>query len=147
MFAQKTIYGLSQSPRVWHQRFTDYVITLSFSHSICDLALFIYRRGKDMAYILVYVDDIILAASSNVLRQSIISKLSSEFDMKDLGPLSYFLGISVTRHSEGLFLSQKKYVKEIIERACTSSCKPFTTPVDTKTKLNSAPYQVIRIVI
>jgi hypothetical protein len=56
-----------------------------------------------MAYIPLYVDDIILAASSAALRQSTMSKLGSEFAMKDLGPLSYFLGISVTRHSRGIF--------------------------------------------
>ena len=62
-----------------------------------------------MAYLLLYVDDIILTASSDKLHQSIISRLSSEFAMKDLGHLSYFLGIAVTRHAGGLFLSQKKY--------------------------------------
>lgn len=61
-----------------------------------------------MAYILLYVDDIILTTSSDSLRENIMSKLSSEFAMKDLGPLGYFLGISVTRHSGGIFLSQKK---------------------------------------
>jgi hypothetical protein len=57
-----------------------------------DHSLFIYHHGNDIAYILLYVDDIILAASSNTLRQSIMAQLSSEFAMKDLGPLSYFFG-------------------------------------------------------
>ena len=61
-----------------------------------------------MAYILLYVEDIILTASSDEFRQSIITLLSSEFAMKDLGQLSYFLGIAVTHHAGGLFLSQKK---------------------------------------
>jgi len=63
-------------------------------------------------------------------------KLNSEFSMKDLGPLSYFLGISVTRHSVGIFLSQHKYTEEIFERVVMSSCKPISTPVDTKAKLS-----------
>ena len=79
--------------------------TLGFSHNISDNSLFIYHQGNDMAYILLYVDNSILVASSAALRQSIMSKLGSEFAMKDLGPLSYFLGISVTRHSGGIFLS------------------------------------------
>ncbi|KAJ9536884.1 hypothetical protein OSB04_029617 [Centaurea solstitialis] len=135
---KKSLYGLKQAPRAWYQRFADYVTTLGFTHSISDHSLFIYRRGKDMAYILLYVDDIILVASSDALRQSIMSKLGSEFAMKDLGPLSYFLGISVTRHSGGLFLSQKKYAKEILERAGMSSSKPSPTPVDTKAKLSAS---------
>lgn len=66
-----------------------------------------------------------------------MSRLSSEFVMKDLGPLSYFLGIAVTRHAGGLFLSQTKYAEEIIERAGMASCKPSPTPVDTGSKLSS----------
>ncbi|KAK4339011.1 hypothetical protein RND71_040473 [Anisodus tanguticus] len=67
-------------------------------------------------------DDIILTASSDAIRQSIMTMLSSEFAMKDLGPLSYFLGIAVNRHSDRLFLSQRNYAAEIIERAGMSSC-------------------------
>jgi hypothetical protein len=135
---KKSLYGLKQAPRAWYQRFTDYVATLGFSHSTSDHSLFIYHHGNDTAYILLYVDDIILTASSDALRDCIMSKLSSEFAMKDLGPLSYFLGISVTKHPGGLFLSQRKYAKEIIERAGMSSCKPSPTPVDTKAKLSGS---------
>ncbi|MCI24622.1 copia protein, partial [Trifolium medium] len=97
-----------------------------------------------MAYLLLYVDDIILTTSSETLRQSIISLLSSEFAMKDLGHLNYFLGIAVTRHSQGLFLSQKKYAEEILTRAGMSSCKSCPTPIDTKPKMSathSIPYE------
>jgi len=78
---------------------------------------------------------IILSASSDELRQSIIFLLSSEFAIKDLGPLSYFLGILVTRHTSGLCFSQKKYVVEIIDCVGMSPCKPSPTLVDTKMKL------------
>ncbi|KAK4338230.1 hypothetical protein RND71_042717 [Anisodus tanguticus] len=97
-----------------------------------------------MAYILLYVDDIILTASSDTLRKSIMMLLNSEFAMKDLGPLSYLLGIAVTRHAGGLFLSQKKYAEEIIEHVGMSSCKSYPTPIDTKSKLiakSSTPYK------
>ncbi|XP_060182043.1 uncharacterized mitochondrial protein AtMg00810-like [Lycium barbarum] len=110
----------------------------------CDNSLFIYRKGTDMAYILLYVDDIILTASSNALHLSIKGLLSSEFAMKDLGPLNYFLGIAVSRHKGGMFLSQRKYAEQIIERAGMSSCKSSPTPVDTKEKVSatsSATYE------
>lgn len=81
---------------------------MGFPHSISDHSLFIYHNGNDMAYILIYIDDIIITASSDSLREYIMSKPSSEFAMKDLGPLSYFLGISLTRNLRGIFLSQKK---------------------------------------
>ena len=90
-----------------------------------------------MSYLLFYVDDILLIASSDEFRQSIISLLSLEFSMKDLGHLSYFLGIAVTLHAGCSFLSQNKYATEIIERAGMSSCKVSPSPVDTKLKLSS----------
>ncbi|XP_057432530.1 uncharacterized mitochondrial protein AtMg00810-like [Lotus japonicus] len=64
--------------------------------------------------------------------------LASEFAMKDLGPLSYFLGIAVTRHAGGLFLSQSTYARDIIARAGMASCNPSATPVDTKQKLSTS---------
>jgi len=76
---RKSLYGLKQAPRAWYKRFADYVSTLGFTHSTSDHSLFIYRQGNHMAYILLYVDDIILAASSDTLRRSIIALLSSEF--------------------------------------------------------------------
>ncbi|XP_022014482.1 uncharacterized mitochondrial protein AtMg00810-like [Helianthus annuus] len=66
-----------------------------------------------------------------------MSRLAAEFAMKDLGPLSHFLGIHVRRQGNQMFLSQQVYAKEIIERAGMSSCKPVPTPVDTKPKLGS----------
>ena len=134
---RKSLYGLKQAPRAWYKRFADFVLSLGFTNSRMDNSLFIYRKGSEMAYLLLYVDDIILTASSNALRCSIMSLLSSEFAMKDLGPLNYFLGIAVTRHKGGLFLSQRKYAEEIIDRAGMSTCKPSQTPVDTKPKVGA----------
>ncbi|GKF51068.1 ribonuclease H-like domain-containing protein, partial [Tanacetum coccineum] len=91
--------------------------------------------GMDTAYLLLYVDDIVLTASSEILLQQIIRSLHQEFSMTDLGPLNYFLGIYVTRDSFGLFLSQKKYAIEILERAHMVNCNPSRTPVDTESKL------------
>lgn len=134
---RKSLYGLKQAPRAWYQRFADFVATIGFTHSKSDHSLFIYCRGIDIAYILLYVDDIILTTSSDALRCSIISLLSAEFAMKDLGQLSYFLGIAVTRTNNGLFLSQQKYAEEILERAGMTACKPCPTPIDTKGKLSA----------
>ena len=141
---KKSLYGLKQPPRAWYKRFADFAFTIGFSHSKSDHSLFIYRKGNDMAYILLYVDDIILTAASDALRRSIKSLRASEFAMKDLGTPSYFLGLAVTHHPGGLFLSQRKYASEIIERTGMTSCKPTATPVDTKSKLSTSsgsPYK------
>ncbi|GJY55059.1 ribonuclease H-like domain-containing protein [Tanacetum coccineum] len=93
------------------------------------------NHGSEVAYLLIYVDDIILTASSPVLLQQIVDSLHKEFDMTDLGALNYFLGISVVRHPTRLFLSQKKYARQLLERAHMVNCNPSRTPIDTDSKL------------
>nr|XP_043638001.1 uncharacterized mitochondrial protein AtMg00810-like [Erigeron canadensis] len=115
------------APRACYQRFTDYVTRLGFHHSSSDHSLFIYNRGMDMAYILLYVDDIIMVTLSSKLKQNFMSHLSAEFAMKDQGPLSYFLGVSVTRSSDGLFLSQSRYAHDILHQAMMQDCNPVST--------------------
>ncbi|GKC66374.1 ribonuclease H-like domain-containing protein [Tanacetum coccineum] len=132
---QRSLYGLKQAPRAWFQRFSSYITRVSFHHSRCDSSLFIYGQGTDTAYFLLYVDDIVLTASSQDLLQHIIRSLHQEFSMTDLGSLNYFLGISVTWDSSGIFLSQKKYALEILERAGMVHCNSSRTPVDIESKL------------
>ncbi|GJS79607.1 ribonuclease H-like domain-containing protein [Tanacetum coccineum] len=134
---QRSLYGLKQAPRAWFQRFASYITRVGFHQSRCDNSLFIFHQGKDTAYLLLYVDDIVLTASSSDLLHRIISSLHQEFAMTDLGSLNYFLGISVTRDSSGMFLSQKKYAVEILERAGMVNCNPSRTPVDTESKLGT----------
>ncbi|GJX35907.1 ribonuclease H-like domain-containing protein [Tanacetum coccineum] len=110
---QKLLYGLKQT------------LELGFSDF----------PGPDTAYLLLYVDDIILTASSTGLLQRIISSLHSEFSMTDLGPINYFLGISATRTPTGMFLSQLKYAIEILERANMLKCNPCKTLINTEKKL------------
>ncbi|GJS88474.1 ribonuclease H-like domain-containing protein [Tanacetum coccineum] len=134
----RSLYGLKQAPRAWFQRFAAYAARVGFLHSRCDSSLFIYRQGSDTAYLLLYVDDIVLTASSTALLQRIIASLHAEFSMTDLGPLNYFLGVFVTRNTSGMFLSQQKYATEVLERAGMLTCNPCRTPVDTDSKLAAA---------
>jgi len=85
--------------------------------------------------LLLYVDDIILTASSSALLLRVIAALQTDFPMKDLGPLHHFLGIAVERRPVGLFLHQRTYVLDIIDRAGMSGCKPCSTTVDLQSKL------------
>ncbi|GJT39870.1 ribonuclease H-like domain-containing protein [Tanacetum coccineum] len=91
--------------------------------------------GSQVAYLLIYVDDIILTASCPALLQQIIGSLNNEFDMTDLGTLNYFLGISTHRTPTGFFLSQKKYALQLLEHAHMVTCNPSQTFVDTESKL------------
>ncbi|GJT47777.1 ribonuclease H-like domain-containing protein [Tanacetum coccineum] len=132
---QRSLYGLKQTPRAWFQHFAGYATRARFYHSRCDSYLFNYRQGSQVAYLLIYVDDIILTASSPALLQQIIDSLHNEFNMTDLGALNYFLGISADRNSTGLFLSQNKYALQLLKRAHMVHCNPSRTPVDTESKL------------
>jgi hypothetical protein len=134
---QRSLYGLKQAPRAWHQRFATYLRQLGFKPSATDASLFIYKDGDNIAYLLLYVDDIVLTASSSTLLRRITERLSSEFAMTDLGALHHFLGISVTRSTNGLFLSQRQYAVELLQRAGMSECHPTSTPVDSKSKLSA----------
>ncbi|GJT02733.1 zinc finger, CCHC-type containing protein [Tanacetum coccineum] len=98
-----------------------------------------YQEMKlaEVAYLLIYVDDIALTTSSMNLLQHIISSLHKEFDMTDLGALNYLLGNSVTRDSTDMFLSQKKYALELLDRAYMANCNPTRTSVYMESKLGS----------
>ncbi|GJY40050.1 copia protein [Tanacetum coccineum] len=133
---KKSLYGLKHASRARYQRFVDFVSSIGFVHNKCDRSLFIYNNNQDVACLLLYVDDIILVTSTVALWTSLISLSAREFVMKDHGPLSSFLGVLVTRHSHGLFLSQQNYARYIISRVGMSSCNPVHTPVDTKGKLS-----------
>jgi hypothetical protein len=91
----KSLYGLKQAPRAWYSWFATYITSLGFVEAKSDTSLFIFRRGTDTVYMLLYVDNIVLTASSVALLQQTISALKQEFTMKDLGPLHHFLGVSV----------------------------------------------------
>ena len=98
-FLNKSLYGLK------HSRFASYITSLGFTEAKSDTSLLIYCHGSDMTFLLLYVDDIVLTASSMSFLQRIITTLRQEFSMTDMGSLHHFLGVSVQRHRDSLFLS------------------------------------------
>nr|XP_040251898.1 uncharacterized mitochondrial protein AtMg00810-like [Aegilops tauschii subsp. strangulata] len=93
--------------------------------------------GANTAYLLLYVDDIILTVSVPDLLQRLTARLRDEFVLKDLGPLHYFLGIEVVRRTDSFFLHQQKYAHKLLKRASMLNCKPAPTAVDTKAKVSA----------
>jgi hypothetical protein len=132
---KKSLYTLKQAPRAWYNWFASFLLLLGFVEAKSDTFLFVFRRGSDTVYLLLYVDDIILTASSTELLRRTISALQREFAMKDLGSLHHFLGITVERRPDKLFLHQCTYTLDILKRAVMTDCKPCLTPVDLKAKL------------
>ncbi|XP_021321820.1 uncharacterized protein LOC110437640 [Sorghum bicolor] len=91
-----------------------------------------------MAYLLLYVDDMIISASTTALLRHIIARLHDAFAVKDMGPVRHFLGINVQRTAAGFFLSQSSYAEDLLERAGMADCKPVDTPADAKPKASTA---------
>lgn len=104
-----------------------------------DTLLFVFHRGTEIAYLLLYVDDIVLTTSSPTLLRQIIQALQLEFSMKDLGSLHHFLGMRVQPVVGGGFLlSRRQYMLDILDRAGMAECRSCSTPVDTNPKVLAA---------
>jgi hypothetical protein len=129
---QRALYGLKQAPRAWFDRFSTFLIDYGFLCSSVDSSLFMFNTGKHTLILLVYVDDIILTGSCSTLLAAFVSQLSTQFSIKDLGPLNYFLGVQVQRFSGGIFLSQSKYMSDLLHHTTMLDCKPVATPMASK---------------
>jgi hypothetical protein len=124
----RSLYGLKQAPRAWHARLSSVLGSLGFSPSVTDTSLFVLRRSDITVYLLIYVDDIIVLSSTAAAIPKLISQLCSEFSVKDLGVLHYFLEIEVSSSSSGsLLLRERKYALELLTRARMLKCTHVTT--------------------
>lgn len=133
----KSIYGLKQSPRAWHAKFSTALETLGFSKSSADSSLYV-RFGKiEKLAVLIYVDDLIITGDNIDSINQFKKQLQHRFPVKDMGPLKYFLGIEMATSSKGLFLNQRKYIMDLLEDTNMVHTKPVATPLDSKLKLNS----------
>jgi histone deacetylase 1/2 len=132
----KALYGLKQAPRAWYARLCSKLVQLGFVPSKADTSLFHYNKNGYSLFVLVYVDDIIVASSSQKATDKLLKDLQDDFALKDLGDLHYFLGIEVRRTQEGLVMSQQKYASDILTRAGMRNCKPVDTPLSTSEKLS-----------
>jgi hypothetical protein len=103
----KALYGLKQAPRAWFSQLSTKLLQLGFYASKVNTSLFIYSSGKVQIFLLIYVNDIIVAISSNFVVAALLNDVRSKFFLKDLGPLSYLLGIEVWPCVDGLVLTRK----------------------------------------
>jgi hypothetical protein len=113
------------------------LVSLGFVQAKPDTSPFVYHHDVDTAYLLLYVDNIVLTTSSLKLLQCTTTALQQQFAMKDIDPLHHFLGVSVEQRSDDLFLHQRQYTRDILERASMSDYKPYSTSVDTQAKVSS----------
>lgn len=136
---RKALYGLKQSPRAWFGRFTSVMRSAGYKQSQGDHTLFIkHSASGGVTILLVYVDDIIVTGADKIEQENLKKKLEAEFEVKSLGRLKYFLGIEVAHSSQGIFISQQKYITDLLEETGKSGCKPASTPIDPNHKLGES---------
>lgn len=132
----KALYGLKQAPRSWFHKLSVALKSLGFLSAKSDTSLFMRFSPTFKIYVLVYVDDIIITGSSSSEISSLISCLNNKLSLKDLGSLHYFLGIEVLNNPDGsLFLSQSKYIQDLLHKANMLESNPQPTPMTSGLKL------------
>jgi len=132
---KKSLYGLKQSPRAWFGKFSEVVQKFGLTKSNCDHSVFYRQSAVGIILLVVYVDDIVITGSDYAGISSLKLFLHSMFHTKDLGQLKYFLGIEVSRSKKGIFLSQRKYILDLLEETGKSAAKPCSTPMIPNTQL------------
>lgn len=133
----RALYGLKQAPRAWFERFSSVVCAAGFSPSDHDPALFIHVSDHGRTLLLLYVDDMLITGDDLEYIAFVKQCLSEQFMMSDLGPLSYFLGIEVTNTEDGYYLSQHRYIDDLITRSGLTDTKTATTPMELHVQLRS----------
>ena len=133
---KKALCGLKQAPRHWYARLDKYLQDKGFKKGYVDRNLYIKHEGDDLLIVLVYVDDIIFGCTNNSSVQWFANSMQSEFEMSMIGELSYFLGLQISQKPEGLFLSQEKYLKEMLKKFQMEDSNPMSTPIVSGCKLS-----------
>ncbi|GJT13874.1 retrovirus-related pol polyprotein from transposon TNT 1-94 [Tanacetum coccineum] len=133
---EKALYGLKQAPRAWYDMLSSFLISQDFSKSSVDPTLFIYRDGKELLLVQIYVDDIIFVASIPELCDLFSKIMCLKFKMLMMGKISFYLGLQISQSPRGIFINQSKYTLESLKKYSFDSCNPVDTPMVEKSKLD-----------
>jgi hypothetical protein len=133
---RKALYGLRQTPRAWNAKLDSTLQRMSFEQSPHEAA--VYRRGNGGNVLLVgiYVDDLVITGTKDAEVMTFKEEMKVIFQMSDLGPLSFYLGIEVHHVDSGITLRQTTYAKRVVELAGLTDCNPALTPIEEKLKLS-----------
>ena len=129
---KKSLYGLKQSPRQWYKRFDLFMVKQRYTRSNFDHSVY-FRKLRDgsFLYLLLYVDDMLIASKSKVEIDKLKAQLSAEFDMKDLGEARKILGMEIKRDWKRgtVCLTQTQYLKKVLQRFGMSFSKANKTEI------------------
>lgn len=127
---RKSLYGLKQAARSWNSKLNKSLSLNGFTQSESDDCLFVRKVGSQRIYIVCHVDDMIFASTSNALIDETYKKLSSIFEMKDLGEVHDFLGVEIYKTTDGFAINQSKYITKIASELGVADSKPQKYPID-----------------
>ena len=121
---KKSIYGLKQASRQWYLKFDQVISNFGFKENIVDQCIHHKFKESRLIFLVLYVDDILLASDDMVLLLDTKSLLSKNFEMKDLGEASFVIGIQIQRdRTRGILgLSQKPYIDKVLDRCGMKNC-------------------------
>ena len=131
---KRSLYGLKQAPQAWFNKFCSTLLQFSFKQSAYDSSLFFCKTSLDIVLLMVYVDDIVITGMDSTLITQLQHHLQASFHMKDLGPLTYFLGLEVYTESSGIFFNQYKYTQDLISLVGLQDAYFVDTPMEVNTK-------------
>ncbi|KAL5858701.1 hypothetical protein ACOSQ3_006159 [Xanthoceras sorbifolium] len=128
---KKSIYGLKQASRQWYLKFHNVISSFGFVENIMDQCIYQKVSGSKICFLVLYVDDILLATNDKGLLHEVKQFLSENFDMKDMGEASYVIGIKIRRDRfQGILgLSQETYINKVLERFRMKDCSPSVAPI------------------
>ncbi|GJR47840.1 putative ribonuclease H-like domain-containing protein [Tanacetum coccineum] len=132
---EKALYGLHQAPRAWYETLSTYLMDNGFLRGQIDKTLFIKRVKSNILLVQVYVDDIIFGSTKKALCTEFEKLMHKKFQMSSIGELTFFLGLQVTQKDDEIFISQDKYVNEILKKFGFSTVKIASTPIETSKPL------------
>ncbi|KAL5849177.1 hypothetical protein ACOSQ4_007190 [Xanthoceras sorbifolium] len=133
---KKALYGLKQAPRAWYERLTHYLLENKYIRGSVDKTLFIKCENGELFIAQIYVDDIVFGSTNEKRVSDFVNVMTREFEMSMVGELTYFLGLQIKQMSDGIFISQAKYAKNLVKRFGLESAKHYNTPMSTSLKLS-----------
>ncbi|PRQ42077.1 putative RNA-directed DNA polymerase [Rosa chinensis] len=126
----KALYGLKQAPRAWYSRIEAYFIKEGFERCPHEHTLFVkLSEGGKILIVSLYVDDLIFTGNDEYMFEEFKKSMKDEFDMSDLGMMRYFLGVEVVQNEAGIYICQKKYASEILERFGMEKANSVRNPI------------------
>lgn len=128
----KSLYGLKQSGRNWNRMFDEHLCENGFKQNAADHCVYVREGANEKVIIIIWVDDVIIAASDENALKVVKEMLKEKFKMKDLGQLKHFLGIDFNQCDGCVTMTQKRYVGKLLERFNMQNCKPRATPCEQK---------------